>query len=280
MPTSVKKLDEIECPKCGHPIPVSEALRHQLSEELKEQEKDVEKRVATAVSAALTSREKELKTREAQLSESERSIEKRVKDSVDQERNKLEADAKKRAEEAMSVEVQDTKSQLQETKEKLRLAEKAELDLRKRERELEEKQQNIELETTRQLSAQKAEVEESVSKKFAEEHRLKDHEKEKVIQDLKVALEDANRKAQQGSQQLQGEVQELDIESILKEQFPHDEIVPVPKGIRGADALQIVKMPSGTVCGSILWESKRTKGWSEIWIKKLKDDQREAKADI
>jgi len=305
MPTSVKKLDEIECPKCGHPIPVSEALRHQLSEELKEQidqkekdfsirekelkdkesqikeqEKDVEKRVATAVSAALTSREKELKTREAQLSESERSIEKRVKDSVDQERNKLEADAKKRAEEAMSVEVQDTKSQLQETKEKLRLAEKAELDLRKRERELEEKQQNIELETTRQLSAQKAEVEESVSKKFAEEHRLKDHEKEKVIQDLKVALEDANRKAQQGSQQLQGEVQELDIESILKEQFPHDEIVPVPKGIRGADALQIVKMPSGTVCGSILWESKRTKSWSEAWIKKLKDDQREAKADI
>src|SRR3989344_7958658 len=280
MPTSVKKLDEIECPKCGHPIPVSEALRHQLSEELKEQEKDVEKRVATAVSAALTSREKELKTREAQLSESERSIEKRVKDSVDQERNKLEADAKKRAEEAMSVEVQDTKSQLQETKEKLRLAEKAELDLRKRERELEKKQQNIELETARQLSAQKAEVEESVSKRITEEHRLKDHEKEKVIQDLKVALENANRKAQQGSQQLQGEVQELDIESILKEQFPHDEIVPVPKGIRGADALQIVKMPSGTVCGSILWESKRTKSWSEAWIKKLKDDQREAKADI
>lgn len=305
MPTSIKKLDEIECPKCGHPIPVSEALRHQLSEELKEQidqkekdfsirekalkdkesqikeqEKDVEKRVATAVSAALISREKELKSREAQLSESERSIEKRVKDSVDQERTKLEADAKKRAEEAVSVEIQDAKSQLQETKEKLKLSEKAELDLRKRERELEEKQQNIELETARQLSAQKAEVEESVSKKFMEEHRLKDHEKEKVIQDLKIALEDANRKAQQGSQQLQGEVQELDIESILKEQFPHDEIVPVPKGIRGADALQIVKMTSGTVCGSILWESKRTKGWSEAWIKKLKDDQREAKADI
>lgn len=113
-----------------------------------------------------------------------------------------------------------------------------------------------------------------------EEHRLKDHEKEKVIQDLKVALENANRRAQQGSQQLQGEVQELDIESILKEQFPHDDIMPVPKGIRGADALQIVKMPSGTVCGSILWESKRTKSWSEAWIKKLKDDQREAKADV
>lgn len=305
MPTSIKKLDEIECPKCGHSIPVSEALRHQLTEELKEQinqkekdfsirekeikdkevqikeqQKDVEKRVEKEVSIAISSREKELKARETQLSESERSVEKKVKDAVDQQRAKLEADAKKKAEEVFSVEMQDAKSQLQETKEKLKIAEKAELDLRKRERELEEKQQNVELETARQLSAQKAEVEESMSKKFTEEHRLKDHEKEKVIQDLKVALEDANRKAQQGSQQLQGEVQELDIEAILKEQFPHDEIVPVPKGIRGADALQIVKMPSGTVCGSILWESKRTKNWSEAWIKKLKDDQREAKADI
>ncbi len=305
MPASTKKLDEIECPKCGHSIPVSEALRHQLTEELKgqieqkekdfsirekeikdkeaqikAQEKDVAKLVEKEVIAAISSREKELKEREAKLSESERSVDKKVKDTLDQERVKLEAEAKKKAEEAISVEMRDAKSQLEETKEKLKSAEKTELDLRKRERELEEKQQNIELETARRLSVQKSEIEESVSKKITEEHRLKDHEKEKIIQDLKVALEDANRKAQQGSQQLQGEVQELDIEAILKEQFPHDEIVPVPKGIRGADALQIVKMPSGTVCGSILWESKRTKGWSEPWIKKLKDDQREAKADV
>jgi len=355
-PQNTKTFDEIECPKCGNSIPVSEALRHQLAEELKEQinrkekdflirekeikdkeaqikeqekevekrvekevgiavlgrekllqeqinkkekslsEKDkklddrevqlkiqeeaVEKRVATAVSSALTSREKELRDREAQLSEAERSVEKRINDTINQERSKIEIDAKKKAEEATSVEIQDTKLQLQETTEKLKLAQKIELDLRKRERELEEKQQNIELETARQLSTLKLEVEESVSKKIMEEHRLKDHEKEKVIQDLKVALEDANRKAQQGSQQLQGEVQELDIEAILKEQFPYDEIVPVPKGIRGADALQIVKMPSGTLCGTILWESKRTKNWIEGWIKKLKDDQREAKADI
>jgi hypothetical protein len=351
-----KKFDEIECPKCGNPIPISEALRLQMAEELKEQidqkqkdfairdkelkdketqvkqqEKDIakrieqkvntaisarekelkdrmdqkektlsdkdkelkdretqlklqkketEKHVEAAVSAAISEREKELKDRETELSEAERSVDKKVKDGIAQERTKLEADARKNAQEALSVEMQDTRLQLQETKNKLKLAEKTELDLRKRERELEEKQQNIELETARQLSAQKAEIEENVSKKFVEEHRLRDSEKEKIIQDLKVALEDANRKAQQGSQQLQGEVQELDIEAILREQFPHDEIVPVPKGIRGADALHIVKMPSGTICGSILWESKRTKSWSEIWIKKLKDDQREARADI
>lgn len=247
---------------------------------IKELEKDVTKRVENELSAAVASREKELNDREAQLFTAERSIDKRIKDIVDQERVKLEAAAKKSAEESMSVEIQDTRSQLQETKEKLKLAEKTELDLRRRERDLEEARQNIELETARRLSSLKAEVEESVSKKFADEHRLKDYEKEKIIQDLKVALEDANRKAQLGSQQLQGEVQELDIEAILKEQFPHDEIVPVPKGLRGADALQIVKMPSGTLCGSILWESKRTKNWSEAWVKKLKDDQREAKADM
>jgi hypothetical protein len=260
-----KKFDEIKCPKCGHSIPISEALRHQMTEELKGQ---------------MEQKEKEMKDREARIAKAEDVIEVRVKETLSKEKVRLETDAKKKAEEMMSVEIQDTKSQLQETKEKLKLAEKAELDLRKRERELEEKQQNIELETARRLSAQKAEVEESVTKKYIEEHRLKEAEKDKVIQDLKIALENANRRAQQGSQQLQGEVQELDIEAILKEQFVHDEIVPVPKGIRGADALQIVKMPSGTICGSILWESKRTKNWSESWIKKLKDDQLEAKADI
>lgn len=347
-----KKFDEIECPKCGHNIPISEALRHQMTEELKEQmdqkekdflvrekeikdrevkiqlqEKEVdarvqkevdarekklqeeadkkekdflkrdkelkdktaelkqkeeasEKEVQEKIRAGVLEQQKELKEREIKVAEAENSIDARVKEGLSKEKVRLEADAKKKAEEAISVELQDAKSQLQETKDKLKLSEKAELDLRKRERELEEKQQNIELETARQLSAQKAVVEENVSKRFAEEHRLKEAEKDKVINDLKVALEDANRKAQQGSQQLQGEVQELDIEAILKEQFPHDEIVPVPKGIKGADALQIVKMPSGTVCGSILWESKRTKNWSELWIKKLKDDQREAKADI
>src|ERR1700730_825921 len=209
--TTAKKFDEIECPKCGHPIPVSEALRHQLTEELKEQidqkemdfsirekelkdkeakikelEKDVTKRVENELSAAVASREKELNDREAQLFTAERSIDKRIKDIVDQERVKLEVAAKKSAEESMSVEIQDTRSQLQETKEKLKLAEKTELDLRKRERDLEEARQNIELETARRLSSLKAEVEESVSKKFADEHRLKDYEKEKIIQDLKV----------------------------------------------------------------------------------------------
>jgi hypothetical protein len=113
-----------------------------------------------------------------------------------------------------------------------------------------------------------------------EEHRLKDLEKDKIISDLRNALDNARRKASQGSQQLQGEILELDIETTLKESFPTDEIEPVGKGVRGADIRQIVKSPKGFVCGVILWETKRTKAWSDAWVNKLKGDLRAEKANI
>ena len=88
------------------------------------------------------------------------------------------------------------------------------------------------------------------------------------------------RKLEQGSQQTQGEVLELALEELLKAEFPHDEIVPVPKGVSGADIIQKVKDRSSRECGQIVWESKKTKAWSEGWIQKLKDDQRAIKADL
>jgi hypothetical protein len=105
-------------------------------------------------------------------------------------------------------------------------------------------------------------------------------EKEKVINDLKKALDDAKRKAEQGSMQTQGEVLELDLEESLRLAFPHDEITPVEKGVSGADVKQIVKSPRGNTCGIILWEFKRTKTWSNDWVVKLKNDVRNTKANI
>ncbi|MBA7586390.1 hypothetical protein ES708_28388 [subsurface metagenome] len=96
---------------------------------------------------------------------------------------------------------------------------------------------------------------------------------------MKKQIENLKRKAEQGSQQAQGEVLELELEDILNSNFTSDNIKPVPKGIKGADVLQEVISPSGQHCGTILWESKRTKTWGDNWIEKLKDDQREAKAD-
>jgi hypothetical protein len=93
-------------------------------------------------------------------------------------------------------------------------------------------------------------------------------------------LDETRRKAEQGSQQIQGEVLETTLEDLLRQQFPFDEITPVPKGVHGGDVVQTVRDASGTVCGIILWESKRTKTWSDGWLPKLRDDQRAAKAQI
>jgi hypothetical protein len=105
-------------------------------------------------------------------------------------------------------------------------------------------------------------------------------EKEKTITDLQSKLQDALRKAEQGSQQLQGEIQELELESLLRQRFPRDTIEPVPKGEFGGDVLHLVCGPSGQCCGRILWESKRTKLWSDGWLAKLRGDQRAAKAEL
>lgn len=97
---------------------------------------------------------------------------------------------------------------------------------------------------------------------------------------MQKQIEELKRKAEQGSQQLQGEVQELELEALLRAKFPRDTIEPVPKGEHGGDALQHVVGSSGQVCGTIIWESKRTKNWSDGWLTKLREDQRAAKAEI
>jgi hypothetical protein len=93
-------------------------------------------------------------------------------------------------------------------------------------------------------------------------------------------IEDLRRKAEQGSQQLQGEVQELALEALLRQKFPRDLLEPVPKGEFGGDLIQRVLGPAGQICGAILWEAKRTKNWSDGWLGKLREDQRAAKADL
>jgi hypothetical protein len=131
------------------------------------------------------------------------------------------------------------------------------------------------------LDSEREKIRKNTEELILEQQKLKEKEKDAVIESLKKSLEEAQRKANQGSQQLQGEVQELDLEKTLRETFLGDLIEPVGKGVLGADIRQIVKSPNrGIVCGTILWESKRTKDWSDGWILKLKEDVRSDKADI
>ena len=146
-------------------------------------------------------------------------------------------------------------------------------------RELKNKDKDREVEMQKRLTMEEEKIKFQALKTYREEHELKEQEKEKIIADLKKDLEAAQRKATQGSQQTQGEVMELELEEMLRREFPDDEISEVKKGVRGADVTQTVKDKMGRTCGRILWESKNAQ-WSEGWLAKLRDDQREAKAEL
>lgn len=146
-------------------------------------------------------------------------------------------------------------------------------------RALRRKDEDRELEMKKKLLESEESIRNEARRKAEEEHQLKDTEKEKLINDLKKSLEDAQKKATQGSQQTQGESLELTLETKLRQEFPNDEISEVKKGVRGADITQLVVDKLNRKCGSILWESKNAK-WSDGWIEKLKEDQRQAKADL
>lgn len=168
----------------------------------------------------------------------------------------------------------ETEARLSQLQEKLREAQTAELALRRQAERVAERERTLELEIARRLDEKRREWEEKGRSLAAEEQRLKLQEKDKMIEDLKRLLEEARRKSEQGSQELQGEVLELDIEAALAAQFPRDVIRPVPKGVAGADLLQEVRDAALSPCGIIVWETKNTKHWQPGWIAKLKDDQR------
>jgi len=132
----------------------------------------------------------------------------------------------------------------------------------------------------RKVDEERRKILESAQKNFEDQHRLKDAEKDKQLADMCRQIEDLKRKAEQGSQKMQGEVLELELEQLLKNEFLFDDINSVSSGIKGADIIQIVKTQTGRECGKILWETKRAKNWSDEWLQKLKDNQRSAKADL
>jgi hypothetical protein len=259
----------IICPYCHKEIPLTEALSHQIKEELrKEFETEIQKK------------ELEIAQKEQVLVQKEKALEEEYVRKMKLEKAKLEEESKQKAKESVALELKDLNEQLKEKDQKLQESQKAELEFRKQRRELEEKQKSIELEMARKLDEEREKIREETVKSVSEQQRLKDLEKDKKINDMLRQIEELKRKAEQGSQQTQGEVLELELEETLSTNFPFDQIEPVAKGKKGADILQKVHNQHGQYCGTIIWEPKRTKLWNDGWIDKLKDDQREAKAEI
>lgn len=182
--------------------------------------------------------------------------------------------------ESTAKDFKDKEEQILALRKRAEQAEEQELAIRREKRELEESKRKFELEKQRQFDEERGKIRDETLKEAQERHELKDKERDMVINNLKKSLADAQRKAQQGSQQLQGEVLELGLEGALRQEFPYDNISEVPKGIRGADIIQTVCTQRGASCGTIVWELKNTKNWIASWVEKLKNDQRELKANL
>lgn len=271
-----EQIQTVRCPNCKTDIPLSEALSRQIEDKLRTQMEFESKKKEDELAQKTLA----LSTREKQLELSTKSLQDQITQQVKAQAKKIEEEARQKALEQSNLQLADLQQQLKEKQDRLQQAQQQELELRKKGRELEEQQKDFELRLSRKLDEERKNIEEQTVQRYAEERRLKEREREKVIEDLKKQIDDLKRRAEQGSQQTQGEVQELDLEEILKLQFPSDEIVSIAVGVRGADVLQKVYSPGRQCCGTILWESKRTKAWSDNWIEKLKDDQRNAKAEI
>lgn len=207
-------------------------------------------------------------------------LEDQIKQKIRDEFNQKYVSLKLQLSEQSKKEKLELEEQLSKNKKEIETFRENELILRKKTWELEEKEKNLELEKQRQIDEERKNIQEKTETEMTEKFHLKEKEKDKMIESLKKSLDEAQRKASVGSQQLQGEVMELELEEILKREFPIDEMSEVKKGIRGADLIQLVKDQIGRDAGKIIWESKRTKTFTEEWILKLKEDMREAKADI
>lgn len=273
----------IICPKCKNEIKLTESLAAPLIESTR---RDYEKRLAQK-DVDLASRETSLKEREQALEKSKETVDAQVAEKLQSERAKISADEARKAKLALSndieqktKEVADLQEILKQKDEKLTEAQKAQADLLKKQRELDDAKRELELTVEKRVQENLAATRQQARKEAEDELKLKVSEKEQTIAAMQKQIEELKRKAEQGSQQLQGEVQELELETLLKTKFPRDTVEPVPKGEHGGDVLHRVIGPLGQICGTILWESKRTKNWSDSWLAKLRDDQRRAKAEI
>jgi hypothetical protein len=268
--------DTITCPTCGTEIVVSETLTAQIRQHLCQQFEQEARRKDQEVAHRLD----DLRRQEQQLEAARQSLAQEVSARIVQEQARLAEEARVKAHDAVALEINDLQGQLTEAQGKVDEARKAELQLRKDRRELEERQHELELTVTRTLDEERAKIREAARQQADEDNRLREADRDKLVADLRAQIDELKRRSEKGSPQARGEVMELELEDLLRSAFPHDTIEAVPVGAHGGDVLQRVHDPSGLDCGSILWESKRTKNWSDAWLPKLRNDQRAAKAHL
>ena len=239
--------NDITCPNCGHHFELNESLKNEVEKELRGKMMDWQKK---------------------------------KEEEFEKQKNFLLADALKKAGEDTAAKMKSLEEEAKVKTQQLQDLQKKELDLMRDKNALEEKQKNLEVEIEKRFLEKRKEIEDSAIKREQELFDLKTKEYKLQMDQQQKLIEELKRKSEQGSMQLQGESQESLLEDILRENFPFDMIEEVGKGVEGADCIQTVRNSSGTICGKIIYESKRTKGWSNNWVDKLKADKRNTGADV
>ncbi len=304
---------EITCPHCGGDIELTEALAAPLiqaerakvdelvQKQLRAERKAIAEKAATDARQALELR---LRDQELELKKSEEKVVQAQQLESDARRAKTEAEealreqdlrvareveaakaevakaAEERARQAADKQMRTLQERVTTQHKQLQQAEQAEMAARKAKQEAEDATRTMELQVSRRLDEERGKVRDAVIREREGEHRLKLAEKDQQLEGMRKQIEQLRRAGSAGSQQLAGEVLELDLNQLLSEAFPGDQFERVTKGQAGGDVVHRVVTASGAVAGTILWESKRTKTWQEPWLAKLRDDQRNAKADI
>jgi hypothetical protein len=271
------------CPKCKHEFAITEAVTASIESKL--QAKYVEE--AAKREKTIAAREQALAVSQAAIAKAQAGIDGQVAAKLQTERTTIASEEAKKARLALESDLTGKDrmiTQLGETistmNAKLGDAQKAQADLLRKQRELDDAKREVELTVEKRVQESIGTAREQAKKEAEESLKLKVAEGEHKIASMARQIDDLKKKAEEGSQQRQGEVAELDLEATLRAKFARDTIEPVPKGQFGGDAVHRVVTMTGQVAGTILWESKRTKTWSDGWLSKLREDQRAAKAEI
>lgn len=238
---------EIKCPNCGTEFELNESLKNEVEKELRGKMMDWQKK---------------------------------KEDEFEKQKIALINDTLRKATDDTVVKIKALEEESRIKTQQLQNLQKKELDLLRDKNALEEKQKNMEVEIEKRFLEKRKEIEESAIKKEQEIFDLKTKEYKLQMEQQQKLIEELKRKSEQGSMQLQGESQELLLEEILQSYFPFDIIEEVEKGVEGADCIQVIRNNSNTICGKIIYESKRTKAWSNGWIDKLKADMRNSGSDV
>ncbi len=269
-------ITQVKCPECGHEFNVEDALAHQAEERLQAKYSKLEKEAL----AKITVKEEALAKKEAELIKSQTQIDLEVQKKLALEKEALAKQLKQQAQAEQANAVKSLQEELAAKSKETSELKKAEVALMQQKRALEEKQRDFDTEVQKKVLEGQTEIEAKIRKQEQEAAYMKLKEEEMKTAKLRDQIEELKRQAAQGSMQSQGEIQEIELEKMLRETFRFDHFVEVKKGASGADLVQEVTTRLGKKAGNIAWESKRTKAFSDAWIPKLKEDMMRHKAEI